>query len=170
MPPAAVARATSGAASRLASGASSGIVPKCASSSGATATWAAVVAPSAVHAQRGRRWLHMPAPASTPAVAATLNWNPASVARPPATASSTATAAPSAVQPSTGTPASTPPSTMPAITEARTTDGSQRVTTTKRARPANPASALRRGPQPSGPSATHQAARKSATFDPETAT
>jgi len=57
-----------------------------------------------------------------------------------------------------------------AIAAARNTDGSHLVTITNRTRPISPRNARRRGPNPRGPTTTHQRARNRATLLPETAT
>ncbi len=169
-PPVTVDSATRGPASRLVSGAISGTAPKCTSSSGATAACADAVAPKIVAIQRGRTAGTSPPPASTPAVAATDSWKPTSPTSSAETSSSPVTAPPSAAQGPSGNPAARPPSTIAAMTAARSTEGSQRVTTTKSASPARPATARRRGPIASGPTTIHHSSRNRATLLPETAT
>ena len=77
---------------------------------------------------------------------------------------------PSVVQASIANPAARPAKTTPATKPALTTDGSQRVTMRKMAKPTKLIQPRRRAPVPIGPRSTHQSARKPATFAPETAT
>ena len=73
-----------------------------------------------------------------PPVAATDSAKPTDPARAGAASNESEIAAPRAVQGVIETPAARPTRTSPAITEARMTEGSQRVTTTKTARPTRP--------------------------------
>ncbi len=155
---------------RLVSGASSGTAPKWARSNGATATWANTVAPRVAHTQRGRRCGHTGIPARIPEVAATDNWNPGRSASDPSATTSSATDHPSASHGVTWRPTSRPPSTSAAIRAARSTDGSQRVATTKSTKPMSPTRARRRGRHASGPATSHHAPRNKPTLLPDTAT
>ncbi len=169
-PPIIVAAATIGVARRFATGESRGTEPNQTSSSGATASCAETVAPSTVQSTAGRRPLHNGAPQMIPAVAAADSAKPTSPARPGATPSESATAPPSAVHGVMGRPVRLATSTSPAITAARTTDGSHRVRTTNTTRPASPKRARRLGPYARGPPTNHHAPRNSATLLPDTAT
>ena len=170
MSPTAVVSDTTGAATMLVIGATSGIDPKTASSRGATATCAPIVAPSGIHSQPGVRPLTTRTPTSTPAVAQTDSRNPTEVARSADTRRDAAVATPSAIHASAGTPTSPPSSGTSAIADARTTEGSHRVATTNTASPTTPLTARRRGWMATGIVTIHHAPRNNATFDPDTAT
>lgn len=98
------------------------------------------------------------------------NWNPTSKISWGAVSRSKVAAPPKAVQASTGTPASRPPSSSPAITPARSTDGSHRVTRTNKPTPSSPTPARTRGPMGISPRRSQTPPRKMATFPPDTAT
>ena len=131
---AAMTGTTSGAAMRLASGDTSETRPKSSRMSGSVAACAASETPSVSTSQPGARsrapgattrsWSHevrrVPH-ASSPAVAATESWNPASPITWGSTVNMATTARPSAAGAVPGRPSSRLPSTAAAIVAARTT-------------------------------------------------
>ncbi len=168
--PVIVAPVTSGAEKRFAIGDIRGTAPKWRRRIGTTEICAAVAAPSVAHRGRGRRPENIPDPMRMPTVAATESWNPTSAASCPLKSSRAPTATPMATHVSTTMPDAAAPRTVAAMKAARSTDASHRVTTTKIARPSTPTAKRRLGPMPTNAVITHQAAKKSATLEPDTAT
>jgi hypothetical protein len=166
MPPVTVAPATKGLARRFAKGAATGTSPTKPSRIGATATWAATVARRA----RPTTVRPPPDPTRSPRVAATDNAKPRSWANRGATSRLAATAMPRMLRPVRTIPSRLVTRRRPAITEARTTDGSHRVTVANRTSPATPTAQRIRGWIARGSVTTHHPTRNNATFEPETAT
>ena len=158
-----------GAAATLAGRAASGIAPNVGTSTGATASCAPAVMPSASRTQRGpgRRATIGGASRSTPRHAVTLRRNPTDRVRSGSTTSSAATASARWRRPPDGRPDVVAQSATAATAAARTTEGSKRV---RNAKPVTSATATtKRGQIPRRRRTGPATARMKTRFCPETA-
>jgi hypothetical protein len=164
--PSSIGPPASGRPSRLAGRPARDTGPRARARAGTAAAWAPRVMPAALRTRSGTRSgsaLARAGPSqSTPAVAATESWNPRAPASPGSASSSTTTARQRARRPPGPRPVATPSRTRPAMTPARSTLGSQRVTTTSRTTSTIPTTARTRRPAPPTPASHSPAARTTA--------
>ena len=136
-----------------------------------TPIWAATVAPVAsarALGRNGRRSANGVASASIAAVAPTESWKPTDQTSAGSTTSNPNTAAARTVAVLRGRPRNTPRSVSPAITPARSTDGSAPVSTTKNTTVPSPSPNLGHRERRSRLPSASIGARTIATFSPET--
>src|SRR6266511_694228 len=145
---------------------------KYASSNGDTPSWADMVVAAASATGFGshpRRAAMGAASATMPTVAATESWNPTDHTSVGFATSSARTAAPSRVAVVRGRPSTMPASAKPAMTPARSTDGSAPVSTTKNITVARPSTKRPRADRRRSTASPTIGASTMATFSPDTA-
>src|SRR5581483_10504312 len=158
-----------GAASRLAGTVASGTPPNAVASSGATPACAAIVTASGATSHRGpgSRALRRDARTTMPADAPTESWKPVVRTRNGSAMSRPVTASASNRSRDASRPSVEAVTASAAIADARSTDGSKRVTSAKN--PMTASVATRRGRSVSRRSRGPARASTNATFSPETA-
>lgn len=162
--PQVVTRPATGTARRLAGSDTTGRPPKRGSRIGATPTWAAMVTAMASRHHRGPRRRAAIGADSTaiPSEAPAESWNATEWMSNGSTSTSAVTAKASVRSVAAGRPAKVAVAAMAAMTEARSTDGSNRVSTPKAA--ISPRVAAQRHPRGSRSSAGPARTRMKATF------
>lgn len=167
------ATAAAGTATRFAGTEASGTAPKASRRTGATATCAPIVTPASWASPRGHRCSRRAtsgATTSTPAVAVAESSRPIDPARAGSIATRTSTAAASAWVDWVATPRARATSTAPAMTPARSTDGSARVSSTNHANPTTSSTRWPRAPSRRATARASSPPRTIATLEPDTAT
>ena len=170
--PTADAAAAAGTATRFAGRDANGTAPWEWSSTGATPSWAPMLAARSTRSGRGpgRRGASAGPTTSTPAVASTDRLNPSCPATSGSARSSSTTAIARTWRASRPRPVMPARSTSAAITPARSTDGSARTSRANQARAAMPVQRRARAPMPASCASARTPASTSATLEPDTAT